>query len=127
VLPGDGTAHFGLVLNADDPPACTRGYEGTQKTDPNRTTGLPALNTGARCAEPSGSAITVRGAQNAPAPRGSGAAAPVPTSYPLLAGGRVVAPGTAAAAPTAPVRVGGAPPGTSGADALTLLLLGGAP
>jgi phospholipid/cholesterol/gamma-HCH transport system substrate-binding protein len=69
VVPGDGTAHFGLVLNANDPPACTRGYEGTQKTDPNRTSNLPALNTGARCAEPRGSTVTVRGAQNAPPPR----------------------------------------------------------
>lgn len=25
VVPGDGTTHFGLVVNADDPPPCTQG------------------------------------------------------------------------------------------------------
>jgi phospholipid/cholesterol/gamma-HCH transport system substrate-binding protein len=66
VVPGDGTAHFGLVLNLDDPPACTKGYEGTKRLDPNQTTDLPALNTAARCDEPRGSRTAVRGAQNAP-------------------------------------------------------------
>jgi phospholipid/cholesterol/gamma-HCH transport system substrate-binding protein len=65
VVPGDGTAHFGFVLNADDPPSCRRGYEGTKQTDPNVTSGLPPLNTGARCSEPSSSGVNVRGAQNA--------------------------------------------------------------
>lgn len=68
VVPGDGTAHFGVQLT-EDPPVCTRGYEGTQKTDPNRTTNLPPLNRNARCALPRGSASTVRGAQNAPGAR----------------------------------------------------------
>jgi phospholipid/cholesterol/gamma-HCH transport system substrate-binding protein len=27
--PGDGTIHFGVVLEVNDPPACTVGYEGT--------------------------------------------------------------------------------------------------
>jgi phospholipid/cholesterol/gamma-HCH transport system substrate-binding protein len=66
VVPGDGTAHFGLVLNVDDPPACTKGYEGTHWLDPNQTSDLPPLNTRARCDEPRGSATAVRGAQNAP-------------------------------------------------------------
>lgn len=87
VVPGDGTAHFGLVANTDDPPSCRRGYEGTRQTDPNQTAGLPPLNTGARCAEPQGSTVNVRGAQRAPRP-------------------------------------GSAPPGSSGAAALRLLLLG---
>jgi phospholipid/cholesterol/gamma-HCH transport system substrate-binding protein len=73
VVPGDGTAHFGLVLNVDDPPACTKGYEGTKRLDPGQTTDLPALNTAARCDEPRGSATAVRGAQNAPT-GGSGTA-----------------------------------------------------
>lgn len=30
-LPGDGTAHFGLVLEVNNPPACTVGYEATQR------------------------------------------------------------------------------------------------
>jgi phospholipid/cholesterol/gamma-HCH transport system substrate-binding protein len=66
VLPGDGTAHFGLVLNLDDPPVCLAGYGGTRRTDPDQTTNLPPLNTAARCAAPSGSATDVRGAQHAP-------------------------------------------------------------
>ena len=66
VLPGDGTAHFGLVLNVDDPKACEVGYEGTTKVDPNRTTGLPPVNRDAHCAAARGSGVNVRGAQNAP-------------------------------------------------------------
>ena len=65
VVPGDGTAHFGVQLTTD-PPVCTRGYGGTEKTDPNRTQDLPPLNRDARCSLPRGSAATVRGAQNAP-------------------------------------------------------------
>lgn len=64
VIPGDGTTHFGMVVNADDPPACTRGYD-TSRRDPADTSSRPA-NTGAHCAEPRGSATSVRGAQNAP-------------------------------------------------------------
>ena len=46
VLPGDGTAHFGLVLNLNDPAPCLQGYGGTHRTDPgadHRT--CPPLNT----------------------------------------------------------------------------------
>ena len=69
VVPGDGTAHFGLQLNVNNPPSCTKGYGDTQRTDPQQTTGLPPLNTGARCAEPRGSATSVRGrAERAPTP-----------------------------------------------------------
>ncbi|MFI2206779.1 MCE family protein [Streptomyces sp. NPDC020192] len=66
VIPGDGTTHFGLTVNADDPPACTQGY-GTQRRDPADTGTRPA-NTGARCTAPRGSKTSVRGAQNAPGP-----------------------------------------------------------
>jgi phospholipid/cholesterol/gamma-HCH transport system substrate-binding protein len=65
VVPGDGTAHFGLALNAFDPPPCTKGYEGTDKRPGNETT-PDALNAKAYCAEPKGSPTDVRGAQNAP-------------------------------------------------------------
>lgn len=68
VVPGDGTAHFGVQLS-HDPPVCTRGYGGTTRTDPNRTQNLPPLNRDARCTLPRGSAATVRGAQNAPGAR----------------------------------------------------------
>ncbi|HZF90285.1 MlaD family protein [Streptomyces sp.] len=64
VIPGDGTTHFGMVVNADDPPPCTRGYD-TRRRDPADTGTRPA-NTGAHCAEPRGSETSVRGAQNAP-------------------------------------------------------------
>ncbi|MFF4145528.1 MCE family protein [Streptomyces sp. NPDC001698] len=64
VIPGDGTTHFGLTVNADDPPACTQGY-GTQRRDPADTGTRPA-NTDARCTAPRGSKTSVRGAQNAP-------------------------------------------------------------
>ncbi|MFJ8633719.1 MCE family protein [Streptomyces sp. NPDC093568] len=64
VVPGDGTTHFGMVLNADDPPSCTRGY-GTARRDPADTSTREA-NTAARCTLPRGSESSVRGAQNAP-------------------------------------------------------------
>lgn len=64
VVPGDGTTHFGLVVNADDPPPCTQGY-GTTRRDPADTSTREA-NTDARCTAPRGSATSVRGAQNAP-------------------------------------------------------------
>ena len=64
VVPGDGTTHFGLVVNADDPPACTQGY-GTARRDPSDTSKREA-NTDARCTAPRGSKTSVRGAQNAP-------------------------------------------------------------
>jgi phospholipid/cholesterol/gamma-HCH transport system substrate-binding protein len=72
VIPGDGTTHFGMVVNADDPPPCRQGY-GTQRRDPADTSDRPA-DTGARCTEPRGSGTSVRGAQNAPGPSGSGGA-----------------------------------------------------
>ncbi|MGW3094452.1 MCE family protein [Streptomyces sp. NPDC001102] len=67
VVPGDGTFHFGLVVNADDPPPCTQGY-GTTRRDPSDT-GTRAANTDARCTAPRGSKTSVRGAQNAPGAR----------------------------------------------------------
>jgi phospholipid/cholesterol/gamma-HCH transport system substrate-binding protein len=56
-----------MVLNAGDPPACLKGYGGTRRTDPDQTTGLPPVNTGAHCAASPASGDNVRGAQNAPA------------------------------------------------------------
>lgn len=92
VVPGDGTAHFGLAT-AHDPPVCKQGYGGTTRTDPNRTSGLPPVNTAARCTAARGSAASVRGAQNAPGPASSGAAN---SSVPLAIGGQPVSPGAAA-------------------------------
>ncbi|WP_316752236.1 MlaD family protein [Streptomyces herbicida] len=66
VVPGDGTTHFGMVVNADDPPPCTQGY-GTARRDPADTSTREA-NTDAHCTAPRGSGTSVRGAQNAPGP-----------------------------------------------------------
>ncbi|MDN0200700.1 MlaD family protein [Streptomyces sp. S.PNR 29] len=88
VIPGDGTTHFGLVLNADDPPPCTQGYD-TRRRDPADTSTRPA-NTDARCTAPRGGDISVRGAQNAPgaAPRtGRGSQAAYVTPYDPETGG----------------------------------------
>ncbi|GAA6524280.1 MlaD family protein [Intrasporangium sp. DVR] len=95
VVPGDGTAHFGLVLNADDPPACDVGYEGTRKVEPHRTADLPPPNLDAHCAAPRGSGINVRGAQNAPRPtRGGGQSHPTAQgSAPVTLPGPGVTPG----------------------------------
>jgi phospholipid/cholesterol/gamma-HCH transport system substrate-binding protein len=65
VTPGDGTAHFGVVFNVDDPPSCRAGYEGTKIRRPSET-GPSTINTAARCAMPRGSVTSVRGAQNTP-------------------------------------------------------------
>jgi len=65
VTPGDGTAHFGVALNVDDPPSCRAGYEGTRIRKPSET-GPSTINTSARCALPRGSVTSVRGAQNTP-------------------------------------------------------------
>ena len=55
VVPGDGTAHFGLAL-AQDPPVCTQGYQGTKKrtTRPTPATPRPTPRPGAppRAARP---------------------------------------------------------------------------
>jgi phospholipid/cholesterol/gamma-HCH transport system substrate-binding protein len=65
VAPGDGTAHFGLVLNVNDPQPCIQGYGGTAKRRPGDDN--PATtNTAARCTLPRGNPSTVRGAQNVP-------------------------------------------------------------
>ncbi|QIM20049.1 MCE family protein [Phycicoccus sp. HDW14] len=95
VVPGDGSAHFGLQL-AQSPAPCTKGYGGTTRTDPNKTFGLPPVNTAARCTLPRGSASTVRGAQNAPGARPAGSA-----SYAIAYGSDPVPLGTTAyGAPT---------------------------
>jgi phospholipid/cholesterol/gamma-HCH transport system substrate-binding protein len=71
VVPGDGTTHFGLVVNAGDPPPCTKGY-GTTWRDPSDTS-TRAADTGAHCTAPRGGKTSVRGAQNAPGATSAGA------------------------------------------------------
>ncbi|WP_037353703.1 MCE family protein [Amycolatopsis orientalis] len=61
----DGTGHLGVVFNFFDPHSCTKGYEGTKQRPANDTSEAP-VNMNAYCAEPPGSPVEVRGAQNAP-------------------------------------------------------------
>ncbi|NKY48598.1 MCE family protein [Nocardia vermiculata] len=72
--PGDGTTHFGLVLETNNPPTCTVGYEGTQRIldemkaqnpDFDDTRDDFPFNTDAKCAVPFGSPTDVRGGARA--------------------------------------------------------------
>ncbi|GAB3068185.1 MCE family protein [Pedococcus soli] len=110
VVPGDGTAHFGLAL-AQNPPVCTQGYGGTKRTNPKTTTNLPPVNTSARCTAPRGSGTTVRGAQNAPPASGGAANATVPLAF----GDQPVSPGMAASLGMATPQVSVPVPPTDGA------------
>ncbi|MGH3435701.1 MAG: MlaD family protein [Sciscionella sp.] len=73
----NGQAHLGLALNFFNPPPCVRGYQGTQmrpgagtykaKDGSTKSATAPVKpNYQAYCAEPTGSPIDVRGAENAP-------------------------------------------------------------
>ena len=66
VAPGDGYAHLGLVTNLFDPPVCTKGYPDPSTYRPGNDTTVTQPDWNAYCAEPTGSPIDVRGAQNAP-------------------------------------------------------------
>ncbi|NNH75361.1 MCE family protein [Nocardia uniformis] len=72
--PGDGTTHFGLVLETNNPPACTVGYEGTQRIldemkaqnpDFDDTRDDFPFNTEAKCLAPQGNPSAVRGGERA--------------------------------------------------------------
>ncbi|WP_406233567.1 MCE family protein [Nocardia sp. NBC_01009] len=72
--PGDGTTHFGLVLEANNPPACTLGYEGTQRIleqmkrenpDFDDTRDEFPFNRDAKCTVPFGNPTAVRGGARA--------------------------------------------------------------
>ncbi|GAB2645774.1 MCE family protein [Nocardia goodfellowii] len=72
--PGDNTSHFGLVLEVNNPPACTVGYEGTQailaemkRRDPDfdDTVDEFPFNKDAKCTVPFGNPTAVRGGQRA--------------------------------------------------------------
>ncbi|MFD4365987.1 MlaD family protein [Rhodococcus sp. NPDC058521] len=71
IAPGDGTVHQGIVVEANRPPSCTIGYEGTQeildqmkREDPNfdDTQQDFPFNTEANCDAPQGSVTGVRSA-----------------------------------------------------------------
>ncbi len=72
--PGDGTTHFGLVLETNNPPACTVGYEGTQaiiarmkaqNPDFDDTKDEFPFNKDAKCTVPQGNPSAVRGGARA--------------------------------------------------------------
>ena len=72
--PGDGTSHFGLVLEVNNPPACTQGYEGTQailaqmkreNPDFDDTRDDFPFNKDAKCTVPFGNPTAVRGGMRA--------------------------------------------------------------
>jgi phospholipid/cholesterol/gamma-HCH transport system substrate-binding protein len=64
-LAPDGRGHLAFILNLYDPPPCTKGYQGTEQRRADDFTPFTP-NYDVRCAEPKGSPISVRGAQNAP-------------------------------------------------------------
>ncbi|MFT3900708.1 MAG: MlaD family protein [Gordonia sp. (in: high G+C Gram-positive bacteria)] len=73
--PGDGQIHFGVVLETNNPAACTQGYESTQtmidaikRKNPTFDINYDdfPLNLNARCTVPQGSPTSVRGAARAP-------------------------------------------------------------
>jgi len=61
ILPGDGTSHLGLVLNINDPPNCTKGYEATVRRPGENITQPWPINYRAYCREPIFSPTDVRG------------------------------------------------------------------
>ncbi|MFT3900965.1 MAG: MlaD family protein [Gordonia sp. (in: high G+C Gram-positive bacteria)] len=72
--PGDGQIHFGVVLETNNPAACTQGYESTQtmidaikRKNPTFDINYDdfPLNLNARCTVPQGSPTSVRGAARA--------------------------------------------------------------
>jgi len=80
VVPGDGTVHFGLVLNFNDPPPCRAGYLSVGENLPanaNLDNSLP-LNTNISCRE--APPINVRGSQNNPNRGIGGFSVPTPSS-----------------------------------------------
>jgi phospholipid/cholesterol/gamma-HCH transport system substrate-binding protein len=60
LLPGDGTAHLGVVLNIQDPPPCTKGYEASVNRAGTDLTSVP-VNFRAYCREPVYAVTDVRG------------------------------------------------------------------
>ncbi|HEU5456543.1 MAG TPA: MlaD family protein [Nocardioides sp.] len=75
---GKYDAHFGMILQ-QNPHVCNRGYEGTDRRDPNDGSNAP-MNMNARCSEPA-SQSNARGAQHAPQRAGSAYRAPVVATY----------------------------------------------
>lgn len=74
VTPGDSTIHLGLVGEVNNPPACTQGYEGTQRILDQQRAANPdfdetaqdfPIDLTANCTTPQGSITGVRSANRA--------------------------------------------------------------
>jgi phospholipid/cholesterol/gamma-HCH transport system substrate-binding protein len=61
ILPGDGTAHLGLVLNVGDPPNCVKGYEATKRRSGTDMQKRWPINWRAYCRKPIFDPTDVRG------------------------------------------------------------------
>jgi phospholipid/cholesterol/gamma-HCH transport system substrate-binding protein len=116
VVPGDGTAHFGLV-DQTEPHSCQ--YDNPRRS-PNDTSNTPANTRNARCTNPPPGS-QVRGSANAPRPR-SGSADRAPSYL----GGYDAATGTVLGTDGRPLLIGsrGGQQGLLGKDAWQWLLLG---
>lgn len=68
VVPGDGTAHFGLAGNVNEPPPCTEGYAATKRTYPQNTDPKQAPEN-VYCKDENDS-IVVRGTRHGPSSEG---------------------------------------------------------
>jgi phospholipid/cholesterol/gamma-HCH transport system substrate-binding protein len=116
VVPGDGTAHFGLV-DQTEPKSCK--YDNPQRS-PNDTSNTPAKTRNARCTDPPPGS-QVRGSANAPGPR-SGSADQAPSYL----GGYDAATGSVLGTDGRPLLMGsrGGQQGLLGKDSWQWLLLG---
>ena len=116
VVPGDGTAHFGLV-DQTEPKSCK--YDNPQRS-PNDTSNTPANTRNARCTDPPPGS-QVRGSANAPGPS-SGSADQVPSYL----GGYDAATGSVLGTDGRPLLMGsrGGQQGLLGKDSWQWLLLG---
>jgi virulence factor Mce-like protein len=92
VVPGDGTIHFGLELNLNQPPACTKGYEATVVRYPQDVSRQPP-NLRAACTLPANSPTDVRGSRNVPAPGPTPSVPPGADVAPPLRGAPAASPG----------------------------------
>jgi phospholipid/cholesterol/gamma-HCH transport system substrate-binding protein len=90
VIPGDGTAHLGLVVNLNDPPACVYRGGGTQCSAADEAAGAG-----------------VRGTGNAPRPGGPAPAAAPPAPPPAAPGGYDPATGLVLGSDGRPLQFGG--------------------
>ncbi|MGE5290086.1 MAG: MCE family protein [Micromonosporaceae bacterium] len=86
VAPGDGTIHFGLDLNLNQPQPCTKGYEATVVRYPQDVTRQPP-NLRAACTLPASAPTDVRGSRNVPAPGPTPSVPPGADVAPPLPGG----------------------------------------